>query len=109
MRVAMGQQSRATERRWAPVKVSNVVSTVSGDTVRVDAELGGDISPEWAEAFERMSRSRRSDLALHADAEPPRITLVARSDHGDSPEIVILYAVEEVNLYVRLALELVGR
>lgn len=105
----MGQQSRATERRWAPVKVSNVVSTVSGDIVRVDAELDGDIRREWAEAFERMSASRRSDLTLHADAEPPRISLTARSDHRDSLEVVILYAVEEVNLYVRLALELVGR
>ncbi|WP_430332025.1 hypothetical protein [Rhodococcus sp. ACT016] len=104
----MGQQSRATERRWAPVKVSKVVSTRSGDVVHIDAELDGDVRPEWAQAFERMSRSRQSSLTLHADAQPPRITLTARSDHGDTAEIVVLYAVEEVNLYVRLTLELVG-
>ncbi|QCQ93785.1 hypothetical protein [Rhodococcus sp. SGAir0479] len=105
----MGQQSRAAERRWAPVKVSKVVTTRSGDIVHVDAELDGDIHPEWARAFDRMSKGRQSDLTLHHDTEPPRITLTARSDHGDSAEIVVLYAVEEVNLYVRLALELVGQ
>ncbi|MFM1728891.1 hypothetical protein ABI214_04735 [Prescottella soli] len=109
MRVTMGQQSRAAERRWAPVKVSKVVSTRSDDIVHVDAELHGDIHPEWARAFERISQSRQSDLLLHADAEPPRITMTARGDHGDSAEIVVLYAVEEVNLCVRLTLELVGR
>lgn len=105
----MGQQSRATERRWAPVKVSKVGTTRSADVVHVDAELDGDIRPEWARAFERMSKGRQSDLTLHNDTEPPRITLTVRSDHGDSAEIVVLYAVEEVNLYVRLALELVGQ
>lgn len=105
----MGQQSRAAERRWAPVKVSKVVSTRTAEVVHIDAELDGDIRPEWAQAFERMSRSRQSDLTLHTDSAPPRISLTARSDHGDSAEIVVLYAVEEVNLYVRLALELVGQ
>lgn len=105
----MGQQSRAAEQRWAPVKVSRIVSIPSGDVVHIDAELESTVRPEWVRAFERMSTRRQSNLTLHADAEPPRITLTARRDNSDSAEIVVRYAVEEVNLYVRLTLEMIGR
>ena len=105
----MGQQSQAAERRWAPVKVSKVVSTVSDDVVHLDVELDGDIHPEWARTFARMSGARNADLTLHAAEEPPRITLTARADYRETAELSVVYLVEEVNLYIRLAIEMVGR
>ncbi|WP_305094690.1 hypothetical protein [Prescottella sp. R16] len=105
----MGQQSRAAAQRWAPVKVGKVVSTVSDDIVSLDVELVGDIHPEWERAFARMCAGRNSDLRLHAADEPPRITLTTHRDHREAAEPAVLYAVEEVNLYIRLALELVGQ
>ncbi|MCA1008948.1 hypothetical protein LCL87_24830 [Rhodococcus hoagii] len=109
MRVTMGQQSRAAEHRWAPVKVSKVVSAVSDDFVHIDVELDGDIHPEWACAFARMSGARNAELMLHAAEEPPRITLTTRSDYRETAELSVVYLVEEVNLYIRLAIEMVGR
>ena len=105
----MGQQSQAAEHRWAPVKVSNVVSTVSDGFVHLEVEHDGDIQPEWARTFARMSGARNAELTLHAAAEPPRITLTTRSDHRETAELSVVYLVEEVNLYIRLAIEMVGR
>ena len=105
----MGQQSQAAEHRWAPVKVSKVVSTVSDDVVHLDVELDGDIHPEWARTFARMSGARNADLTLHAADEPPRITLTSRADYRETAELSVVYVVEEVNLYIRLAIEMVGR
>ncbi|WP_137725175.1 hypothetical protein [Prescottella subtropica] len=105
----MGQQSRATAHRWAPVKVSKVVPTVEDDIVRLDIELDGNIRPEWARAFAHMSAGRNLNLTLHDTEKSPRITLTTRSDHREASELAVLYVVEEVNLYIRLAIELVGQ
>ncbi len=56
-----------------------------------------------------MSGARNAELTLHAAAEPPRITLTTRSDHRETAELSVVYLVEEVNLYIRLAIEMVGR